>query len=40
MFARIRDLHTELERLGPKGASRVSRERRRARLAGASADER
>ncbi len=40
VFARIRDLHTELERLGPKGASRVSRERRRARLAGASADER
>jgi 1-acyl-sn-glycerol-3-phosphate acyltransferase len=30
VFARIRELHTELERLGPKGALRVSRERRRA----------
>jgi 1-acyl-sn-glycerol-3-phosphate acyltransferase len=34
IFARIRALHDELERLGPKGAARVSRERRRAELAG------
>ncbi len=32
VFARIRDLHDELERLGHKGAFRVSRERRRAEL--------
>jgi 1-acyl-sn-glycerol-3-phosphate acyltransferase len=35
IFTRIRALHDELERLGAKGAARVSRERRRAELAGA-----
>jgi 1-acyl-sn-glycerol-3-phosphate acyltransferase len=33
IFARIRNLHDELERLGPRGALRVARERRRAELA-------
>jgi 1-acyl-sn-glycerol-3-phosphate acyltransferase len=32
IFARIKDLHAELERLGPRGALRVARERRRAEL--------
>ncbi len=35
IFARIKELHAELERLGHRGAARVARERRRAELSAA-----